>query len=99
MSKARFFILSGNGFARFAPFEGKDYGVFHVRSFAETAWVEAGLADVERIDADIAGGRLVEFSPASLLASVPSPGRAFASRVNGAKGGRPRKSAEPSPGE
>lgn len=92
MSNARFFILGGNGFARFTPFEGKEFGVFYVRSFAETAWVEAGVADVQRIAADLSDGRLVEFSPAALMAGIPSPGRAFASRVNGAKGGRPRKS-------
>lgn len=91
MSNARFFILSANGFARFSPFEGKSFGVFHVRSFSEKSWVEAGVIDSERIEADVAAGRLVEFSPAALLAGVPSSAKSAAARLNGSKGGRPKK--------
>ena len=91
MSNARFFILSANGFARFIPFEGATYGTLWVRSFSESVWTEAGLVEVERIEADVLAGRWVEFSPASLLAGVPSLARSAASRSNGSKGGRPRK--------
>ncbi len=63
-----------------------------VRSFAEKAWVDAGCIDISKIDGDVSSGRMVEFSPSSLLRSVPSLARSSAARLNGAKGGRPRKS-------
>jgi hypothetical protein len=91
MSGSRFFILSGNGFARFCHFDGQDFGILWVRSFAETEWVEAGCVDFSRIEADVVTGRMVEFSPAALLAGAPSPAKSAAARANGAKGGRPRK--------
>jgi hypothetical protein len=93
---ARFFILGGCGFARFQLFSAGDdltnYGEFHVRGSRENSWVLAGVVDLAKIGEDLASGRLIEFSPASLMGSVPSPRKSHAARVNGSKGGRPRKS-------
>jgi hypothetical protein len=94
---ARFFILGKSGFARFQPYKiavcGEDVlGEFHVRSASETKWVLAGAQSSSYVTEQLASGGLVEFSPASLMGSVPSPAKSHAARVNGSKGGRPRKS-------
>lgn len=94
MSSPRFFII-GKGFARFTVFDfpGADSGEFHVRSASEKSWVLAGTKDLASVEAEILSGGLVEFSPASLLGGVSSSAKSLAARANGAKGGRPRKSA------
>jgi len=93
MSSPRFFIL-GKGFARFSLFDfpGADGGYFHVRGASEKSWTLAGSKDLATIEAEILSGYLVEFSPASLVGGVPSVAKSVAARMNGAKGGRPRKS-------
>lgn len=90
-SSPRFFIL-GKGFSRFTLFPDSDLGEFHVRSASEKSWVLAGVQSVADVEAQIVSGALVEFSPASLLGGVSSPAKSAASRSNGSKGGRPRKS-------
>ncbi len=91
MTSPRFFIL-GKGFARFTLFPGCDSGEFHVRSASEKSWVLAGSQSLAFVNAEVASGGLVEFSPASLLGGVASHAKSFAARENGRKGGRPRKS-------
>jgi hypothetical protein len=95
MSSPRFFLLGPRGFARFQAFESASSGLFHVRSASEKNWVEAGTVEISALESDIASGRLVEFSPASLMGSVSSPAKSRAARANGSLGGRPpgKKSA------
>lgn len=66
-------------------------GTIYVMSRRETEWVEAGLSDIKHVENQINSFDWFEFSPAKMLAKLPSAARLRASRENGAKGGRPRK--------
>jgi hypothetical protein len=89
---ARFFAYSnGNGFCKFVPIN--DYGAhLWVMGSKEKSWTLAGLTEIHWLADELAAGRIWEFSPAALLGGSPSLAKTLAARVNGSKGGRPRKS-------
>lgn len=91
MKITRYFILGPAGFARFDSVEGFAAGELWVRHASEKKWNLAGGRTCADIAADIELGLMVEFSPGSLLGGSVSVAKVSASRMNGAKGGRPRK--------
>lgn len=88
----RFFAYSnGNGFAKFEPIN-QHYGDLWVMGKLEKDWVLAGCEASSWCVDRVADGTMYEFSPARLLGGSRSAAKVRASKANGAKGGRPRKS-------